>query len=260
MVVNHQPVILMRPGAANDRLADLLEKDGVHAWRWPAYQIVLPEEEALVAERFAHLDDVDMVVLASPAAVAAVAHWVEKWPAHITLATIGEGTERVIRAAWGDEVRVISPKGDAAHSGSEALFEILRHSMIPRRVLIARGQTGREWLAQHLIELGADVEKITAYVRVPIELTPQQVDELSHAVSGPSPIIYITSSDSVATLLHAIRPVPEARDWFLQGTALTIHPRCADRLHEAGFARVEITSADDQAVREHITANLAAGS
>ena len=132
--------------------------------------------------------------------------------------------------------------------------------MIPRRVLIARGQTGREWLAQQLIELGADVEKITAYVRVPIELTPQQVDELSLAVSGPSPIIYITSSDSVATLLHAIRPVPEARDWFLQGTALTIHPRCADRLHEAGFARVEITSADDQAVREHITANLAAGS
>ena len=95
MVVNHQPVILMRPGAANDRLADLLEKDGVHAWRWPAYQIVLPEEEALVAERFAHLDDVDMVVLASPAAVTAVAHWVEKWPAHITLATIGEGTERL---------------------------------------------------------------------------------------------------------------------------------------------------------------------
>ena len=50
----------MRPGAANDRLADLLEKDGIDAWRWPAYLIMLPEDEALVAERFAHLDDVDM--------------------------------------------------------------------------------------------------------------------------------------------------------------------------------------------------------
>ena len=57
----------MRPGAANDRLADLLEKDGIDAWRWPAYLIMLPEDEALVAERFAHLDDVDMVVMASPA-------------------------------------------------------------------------------------------------------------------------------------------------------------------------------------------------
>ena len=246
----------MRPGAANDRLADLLERDGISAWRWPAYQIVLTEDERRVAERFAHLDDVDMVVMASPAAVTAVAHWVEKWPGHITLATIGEGTLRVIRAAWGDAVPVISPEGDAAHSGSEALFEILRHTQIPRRVLIARGQTGREWLAQQLIELGADVEKLTAYVRVPIELTPAQIETLSHAVSGPSPIVYLTSSDSVATLLHAIKPVPEARDWMLHGSALTIHPRCADRLYEAGFTHVEITSADDEAVRAHIAANL----
>ena len=246
----------MRPGAANDRLADLLEKDGIDAWRWPAYLIMLPEDEALVAERFAHLDDVDMVVMASPAAVTAVAHWVEKWPSHITLATVGEGTARVIRAAWGDEVRVIFPEGEAEHSGSEALFEKLRHTQVPRRVLIARGQTGREWLSQRLIELGADVEKLAAYVRVPIELTPAQVEELAKAVSGPSPIVYLTSSDSVATLLHAIKPVPEARDWFLQGTALTIHPRCADRLFEAGFQHVEITGADDQSVREHILDNI----
>ena len=246
----------MRPGAANDRLAAKLKADGIEAWCWPAFTITLPEDQELVAQRLAHLDDVDMVVLASPAAVAAVAHWVQEWPEHITLATVGEGTARVIRAAWGDDVPVIFPKGDAEQSGSEALFDLLKHTQIPRRVLIARGQTGREWLSQRLIELGADVEKLAAYVRVPIELTPAQVEELAKAVSGPSPIVYLTSSDSVATLLHAIKPVPEARDWFLQGTALTIHPRCADRLFEAGFQHVEITGADDQSVREHILDNI----
>lgn len=68
----YRPVILTRPGAANDRLADLLEADGLTVWRWPAFTITLPEDQALVAERFAHLDDVEMVVMASPAAVAAV--------------------------------------------------------------------------------------------------------------------------------------------------------------------------------------------
>ena len=256
MGLTQLPVILMRPGAANDRLADLLQANGINAWRWPAFTITLPEDEAIVAERFAHLDDVDMVVMASPAAVAAVAHWVQEWPKHITLATVGEGTAKVIRAAWGDSVPVIYPEGDAEFSGSESLFEILKKTQIPRRVLIARGQTGREWLSQQLIELGVDVERLACYVRVPIELTPRQIEDLARAVKGPSPIVYITSSDSVATLLHAIRPVAGAREWFLHGSAITIHPRCAERLHEAGFMHVEITGTDDDRVKEHVLTNL----
>jgi uroporphyrinogen-III synthase len=65
MGLSHQPVILMRPGAANDRLAAKLKADGIEAWCWPAFTITLPEDQELVAQRLAHLDDVDMVVLAS---------------------------------------------------------------------------------------------------------------------------------------------------------------------------------------------------
>ena len=57
------PVILIRPGAANDRLAAKLKADGIEAWCWPAFTITLPEDQELVAQRLAHLDDVDMVVL-----------------------------------------------------------------------------------------------------------------------------------------------------------------------------------------------------
>lgn len=257
MNLTHQPVILMRPGAANDRLADLLERqDGIRAWRWPAFTITLPEDETLAAERLSHLDDFDMVILASPAAVAAAAHWVREWPKHLTLATVGEGTARVIRAAWGEDVEVLCPTGDAEFSGSEALFALLRQRGIPSRVLIVRGQTGREWLSENLTMMGADVEKIAAYVRVPLALSPEQEEQLALAVRGEPPIVYVTSTDAVATLVHAIRPVEGARDWLVSGRAITIHPRCADRLKEAGFEHVEITAADDERVREHILANL----
>lgn len=248
----NRPIVLTRPGAANDRLAGLLEADGLNVWRWPAFTITLPEDEAMVAERFAHLDDVEMVVMASPAAVAAVAHWVREWPEHITLATVGEGTAKVIRAAWGDEVKVIYPEGDAEHSGSEALFALVKKQRVPSRVLIARGQTGREWLSEQLIALGADVEKLAAYVRVPLELTSHQLMQLSRAVKGAPPVVYITSSDSVATLMHAVRVVPGAREWFARGSAVTIHPRCADRLREAGFSRIEIVGTDDERVRQAV--------
>ena len=256
----NQPVILMRPGAANVRLAQRLDREGISSWQWPAFRITLPEYQEPVSYRLSHLDGFDMVVLASPAAVAAVAHWIRQWPPHITLATVGEGTARVIKAAWGGDTPVLYPEGEAEHSGSEALFALMKKGKIPSRVLIARGQTGREWLSEQLNALGADVEKLAAYVRVPLELSPEQTGQLQRAVRGPSPIVYITSTDSVATLLHAIRVVPAARDWLVRGVAVTIHPRCAERLREAGFECVDITGADDElvaaCVKRHLAGNL----
>ena len=162
-----RPVILMRPGEANNRLAGVLLKEGIECWRWPAFRIELPGKEDcdLVQERLDNLDDVEMVILPSPASVAAAAHWVKAWPEHITLATVGEGTAKVIRAAWGDDVKLIYPEGDAEDSGSEALWEILKHRGAPSRVLFLRGQTGREWLPEQLRSIGSDVITMCIYVR-----------------------------------------------------------------------------------------------
>ena len=255
----HQPVIMMRPGAANDRLAAALEKEDMLCWRWPAFSIELPDkgECAVVQERLANLDDVEMVILPSPASVAAVAHWVREWPPHITIATVGEGTAKVVRAAWGDEVKLIYPQGDAENSGSEALWEILQTRGAPSRVLFLRGQTGREWLPEQFRSMGSDVITLCAYVRVPLELTNEQCRALSLATAGPAPIIYITSTDAVDALFHAIRPVPEARAWLTSGTAITLHPRIVRRLEEAGFKNIEVTTTDDESVAAHIRSNLA---
>lgn len=253
-----RPVILMRPGEANNRLAGVLLKEGIECWRWPAFRIELPGKEDcdLVQERLDNLDDVEMVILPSPASVAAAAHWVKAWPEHITLATVGEGTAKVIRAAWGDDVKLIYPEGDAEDSGSEALGEILKHRGAPSRVLFLRGQTGREWLPEQLRSIGSDVLTMCIYVRVPLELTPEQRSDILMAAHGPSPIIYITSTDAVDALFHAIRPVSEVRDWVTNGVAVTLHPRIVRRLQKAGFHHIEVTCTDDEVVASHIRANL----
>ena len=94
------------------------------------------------------------------------------------------------------------------------------------------------------------------YVRVPLELTPEQRSDILMAAHGPSPIIYITSTDAVDALFHAIRPVSEVRDWVTNGAAVTPHPRTVRRLQEAGFHHIEVTCTDDEVVASHIRANL----
>lgn len=251
-----RPLILMRPGEANNRLAARLESAGGEVWRWPAFAIRLPDETEQLERRLANLSDVEMVVLPSPSSVAAVAHWVRRWPDHVVLATVGEGTARAIRAAWGEDVRLLYPEGEAERSGSEALWRLVFQSGAPSRVLFLRGQTGREWLPEQFRRIGSDVEVHCAYVRVPLELSAHEAERLGRALSGPAPIVYITSTDAVEVLLHAVRVVPAARTWLLSGAALTIHPRVSARLAEAGFARIEVTSPDDSAVELHIRGML----
>lgn len=256
-----RPVIITRPGEANNRLAEVWAQDGIETWRWPAFNIELPmpDETKLVEERLAHLDDIEMVMLPSPSAVAAVAHWVREWPAHITLATVGEGTAKAIRAAWGDDSHILYPKGSAEQSGSEALFALIEKRGAPSRVLILRGQTGREWLPEKLRAMGSDVIVMCTYVRMPLELSPKALRMLRSAIGGPSPILYVTSSDGVDAVMHAVKNEPGAQAWLASGTALTIHPRCARRLEEAGFREIELTEADDDVVRTHVLAHLTAG-
>lgn len=242
----------MRPGEANNRLAVRLEKEGLEVWRWPAFNIALPEQDDRLRECLADIREGDMVVLPSPSSVAAVAHWVRDWPLRVTLATVGEGTAKAIRSAWGDEIDVLYPEGDAEHSGSEALWTLVSRRGAPSRVFFLRGQTGREWLPQRFREMGSDVVTACAYVRVPIELGRQEQRQLESSMFGPSPVVYITSTDAVDALMHALRPVPGARDWVTKGAALTIHPRVAARLQEAGFRIIEMTATDDEVVAAHV--------
>lgn len=252
MISYQRPVILMRPGASNDRLADRLLKKGINVWKWPAFTILPPEDPDRVKARLNDLTNFDMVMLASPSAVAASALYMSKWPEHVKLATVGSGTARVIRAVWGEDTQVIYPEGETEYSGSEHLFEILKQQGFPSRVLIVRGQVGREWLREQLMQHGTDVEVLPAYQRAPLELTNDDITKLESAVTGIAPIAYLTSTDSVGVLLHAVKKVEGAVEWLQRGFVLTIHPRPKALLEEEGFHNVGLVSAKDPQVQEAV--------
>ena len=72
--LKQHPVILTRTGAVNQRLALRFSKLGFRTFAWPAFTIRLPEDETPAVKRFSDLSDIDLVLLVSPASVAAVAH------------------------------------------------------------------------------------------------------------------------------------------------------------------------------------------
>jgi uroporphyrinogen-III synthase len=58
---------------------------------------------------------------------------------------------------------------------------------------------------------------------------------------GPPPLLVITSSEAVDSLLAAAQAQPDAAAvtrWLQRGRALALHPRIVARLHAAGFADV----------------------
>lgn len=130
---------------------------------------------------------------------------------------------------------MIFPKTSVAESGSEALYALIKDTELSDKVLIARGQTGREFLYENLVKDGKEVKKCVAYYRQVRKLTNEDKELLG---KGVSPVIYLTTFDSVRILLEE---VPEKyHQWLKSSVVCTIHSRIVEELRARGFTNVKL--------------------
>lgn len=106
-----------------------------------------------------------------------------------------------------------------------------------KEVVIARGQTGRDFLKDSLLKIGCRVQVLTVYLRIPFKAKAE--DRVWLDTKGPAPVVYLTSSDSVDILLNNC-DTPEQREWFRRGRILTIHPRIGKHLKDLNFESVSV--------------------
>ncbi len=232
--------LITRPGAAGQQWVDALHSAGLQAQCWPAFEIHLhASDEAQKA--FAQLAAFDCVVLVSPMAVQAVARLrnAQPWPEAVALAAVGEATVRAVHQILqpSARTRIIAPKIQDGAAGSEAGSEVLwpaLQAFAPRRVLLARAQQGRDWLAQQLQAQGADVTTVAVYERVPQPLSAAQRAQLQRwRDEGVRIVTVFTSSEAVDVVL-------ESADLLRDGSAVATHSRIAQRLHQRGVTDVRI--------------------
>lgn len=170
----HPIAILTRPAGRNTNVMKGLARRGWSVVECPALdvrEVIAGAGEVPMPERY------DLVVFVSRAAVTgyhsqlvAAGHADDiRWPLSTKVASMGPVTASVIRRVFGDDLSVFHPAPDVAQD-SESLWPILMALEDPlQRVLIVRGQDGRDWLSQRLNQQGIRVELHQAYRRQPVQ-------------------------------------------------------------------------------------------
>lgn len=153
-------ILVTRPLELARGLAELIARAGGEAVIYPAIEILDPRDAQRARALLARAGDFDLAAFVSPSAVRkAFALHAGPWPRRI--AAVGEGTRLALAERGVREV--LAP---AAGADSEALLALpALQSMQGQRVLVVRGEGGRELLGETLVARGAQVSYAECYRR-----------------------------------------------------------------------------------------------
>lgn len=229
-------VLVTRPAAQASEWVQQLRAAGLQAEALPLIDIAAAPDADALAAAWAALPAQAMVVFVSPNAVthffaAKPAH--AAWPAGVQAASPGPGTTRVLRGLG--VPAIVEPAANAAQFDSESLWQQLStQEWAGQRVLVVRGTSGRDWLAERLRERGAELSFVAAYGRTAPHLWPAQQALLGEALARPGEHLWFFSSSEAVSHLQALAP---QADWS-QALAVATHPRIAESARRLGLGRV----------------------
>jgi uroporphyrinogen-III synthase len=170
----------------------------------------------------------------------------------MTYAAVGSETARALREIGVVEVLVPQGRGD-----SEALAALPElGDAAGRRIVIFRGQGGREALREALVARGARVEYAQCYrrTRPRAEMGPL----LERWTRGGIDAVSITSSEGMENLFAMLADTGMSGPALLRATPVFVpHPRVGDAARSRGIERVIVTAAGDQALAEALAAFFA---
>ena len=231
-------LLVTRPAAQAVEWVAALRERGVEADALPLIGIFAPRDAAPVREAWASLAAHRLVMFVSPNAAEqffALRPPGLAWPEATLAGSPGPGTSRTLHALGVPAACIAEPAADAAQFDSESLWQQLKsRDWRGASVLIVRGESGRDWLADTLRAQGASVSFVTAYERGAPRLDAREAELLRAAQASPQAQVWMFSSSESIAQLEVLVP---GADWHA-ATALATHPRIAQRAREAGFGRV----------------------
>jgi uroporphyrinogen-III synthase len=150
-----------------------------------------------------------------------------------------------LRAAGVPPAQIVEPPHDAAQFDSEALWQRLRErAWAQARVLVVRGDGGREWLGQQLRDAGAQVDLVRTYRRVPPQWSAGQQAIAAQALQAPQHSVWLLSSAQATAHLPMLLPHAQ----WAAAQAWATHERIAQAARVLGFGIVHTVAPTQQAV------------
>lgn len=235
-------IVVTRPDEQAGSLCDAISARGGVPVRFPVLAISALDDTAPLDAIADRLGTFDLAFFVSPNAVRHALTPIlarRHWPGTLVVSTVGKGSERAL-AAFGFD-HVVAPRKDFDSESVLRLPEFQPEAVHGRRVVIFRGDGGRDLLGETLRERGADVEYVTCYRRFQPPIDPAPLVEL--ASRGALDAITLTSSEGVGNLvaivgaerLAVLRPTP----------VFVPHSRIAAHARAAGFPYVIETPPGD---------------
>jgi uroporphyrinogen-III synthase len=226
-------------------LCSLIERYGGNAVRFPVLEIVDAADPKRLQRAAENLDQYDLAIFISANAVSrALARILDfrPWPENLPIAVIGKRSAQEL-AQFGLHPD-LSPR---QRYDSEGLLELPELQAVRgSRIVIFRGNGGREFLAQTLRERGAAVDYVESYRRI-----RPQADLAPLLRSWESGGIDIAVVNSVESLRNLYEMIGEAgRYWLARTPLLVVSERMAGAADELGLTMPPVVAenATDEAV------------
>ncbi|MGZ5817187.1 MAG: uroporphyrinogen-III synthase [Burkholderiaceae bacterium] len=242
------PVIITRPLAQAAGLAQRVAESGRQAIVFPLLEIHPLADTSSLQAALEDIDGYGMVSFVSPNAIDASFAIRQNWPAHVTLSVMGEGSRKALaeHGITADTHTVISPL-DPEQTDSQTLLDALDLSALRgKKVLIIRGENGRELLADALRTAGVQVTQIAAYRRSAPELDAAGISQLKKLIDTPNDWM-ITSSEALRILVQMVQRVADQDGVakMQQQKIMVPHVRIAETARLLGFTDVVMTGSGD---------------
>ncbi len=237
-------VLITRPREQASRLAGLVQAAGGDALLFPALEILDASQPALLGEVFDRLEEFDLAVFVSPSAVqkalklARARRGETPWPPRLAVAAIGRGSRRELEAQGLSGV--IAPD---VHADSESLLALTQlRDVAGKRVVIFRGEGGRELLGETLLARGAQVVHAECYRRARPSADAGPL--LEAWARGKVDAVTVASGEALTNLYDMLGASGQGR---LRSTPLFVaHERIAARAVRLGVARAQVAGPGDE--------------
>jgi uroporphyrinogen-III synthase len=259
--MNTKTIVITRPSGQARQLSEALQanllKSGISTELFPKIiclplLTIVPKSDGGLAQQITEaLQSADLAIFISPNAIECTMRLLEKsWQElsnHlIPIGVMGGSSMSALKnhgiGIEGTPTPVILPE-DNAHWDSEGLWselQKLQWNWSGKKVLIFKGDGGRDWLAETLQNAGAQVEAISVYARVPLDLNSPAWNDI-HEIDFAQSVWLLTSSEAVRYLGQAKLPMGLA-------TAICPHHNIADAAAQIGFGEVLTCEPGDDAL------------
>lgn len=244
-------ILVTRPAHQARSLAERISEAGGVPVLFPVLEIQDTLNPAPFLKLIERLDEFDLAIFVSPNAVnkamsAICAH--RTVPSTLKIAAVGPGTAQALEVFEIREVIVPSARFD-----SEALLDMPGlQQMRDKRVIIFRGDGGRDMLGDSLKNRGATVEYAECYRRVKPNLDSAPLLQLWE--SGRMDAVTITSSEGLRNLREMVGVAGVA--WLEKTPLFTSHERIAEMARKYGFEHVVLTDAGDAGLMESLVVHF----